>query len=208
MAEKRHLPRSQNVLGTESASLTIKQILSTLFNSSLPFTLYVYITMSSTFNYCHHSNSKAFECLYFTTCFPSTPLIAIMGEPRSSGKKWSQAQVNRESRKHLAESKRYNVPDLRVKVSELMHWKKKQFARRVVFRKVHIFGCVPRRCVWQTTHFLRQLNCAVEPNGGDYGRCWVSPRSSKKPPHPMVRRRDISLEIFPDTFNFRIQFKT
>ena len=154
MAEKRHLPRSQNVLGTESASLTIKQILSTLFNSSLPFTLYVYITMSSTFNYCHHSNSKAFECLYFTTCFPSTPLIAIMGEPRSSGKKWSQAQVNRESRKHLAESKRYNVPDLRVKVSELMHWKKNNLPGGLclekciflvvcqgdVFGKLHIFS--------------------------------------------------------------------
>ena len=67
---------------------------------------------------------------------------------------------------------------------------------------MHICSCVPWRCVWQTTHFLRQLNCAVEPNGGDYGRCWVSPRSSKKPPRPMVRRREISLEIFSDSFIF------
>ena len=95
----------------------------------------------------------------------------------------------------------YIVPDISVKCkSESIHWKK-QFAR-VVFWKVHIFACVPRRCVWQTTHFLRQLNCAVEPNGGDYGRCWVSPRSSKKPPRPMVRRREISLEIFSDIFIF------
>ena len=77
----------------------------------------------------------------------------------------------------------------------------------MVFSKVHICSCVPRRCVWQTTHFLRQLNCAVEPNGGDYGRCWVSPRSSKKPPRPMVRRREISLKIFSDIFIFASNLK-
>ena len=142
--------------------------------------------------------------VFYNVCsIYATPLciIAIMGEPRSSGKKWSQAQVNSESRKHLAESKRYIVSDLRVKCISESITEKKQFAR-VVFSKVHICSCVPRRCVWQTTHFLRQLNCAVETNGGDYGRCWVSPRSSKKPPRPMVRRREISLEIFSDIFIF------
>ena len=165
--------------------------------------------------------------VFYNVCsIYATPLciIAIMSEPRSSGKKWSQAQVNSESRKHLAESKRYIVSDLRVKfLSELIHCKKE--FDRAVFWEVHICSCVPWRCVWQTTHFprqlncvlksayfclcvwqtthfLRQLNCAVEPNGGDYGRCWVSPRSSKKPPRPMVRRREISLEIFSDTFIF------
>ena len=118
-----------------------------------------------------------------------------------AAKRRSQAQVNSESRKHLAESKRYIVSDLRVKCISESITENKQFAR-VVFSKVHICSCVPRRCVWQTTHFLRQLNCAVEPNGGDYGRCWVSPRSSKKPPRPMVRRREISLEIFSETFIF------
>ena len=145
---------------------------------------------------------------YHVCSIYATPLciIAIMSEPRSSGKKWSQPKVNSESRKHLAESKRYSVSDLRVKfLSESIH-RKKEFDR-AVFWKVHICSCVPRRSVWQTTHFLRQLNCAVEPNGGDYGRCWVSPRSSKKPPRPMVRRREISLEILSDSFIFASKSK-
>ena len=66
--------------------------------------------------------------VFYNVCsIYATPLciIAIMSEPRSIGKKWSQAQVNSESRKHLAESKRYSVSDLRVKfLSELIHCKK------------------------------------------------------------------------------------
>ena len=92
--------------------------------------------------------------VFYNVCsIYATPLciIAIMAEPRSSGKKWSQAQVNSESRKHLAESKRYIVSDLRVKfLSELIHCKKE--FDRAVFWKVHICSCVPWRCK-QTTNY-------------------------------------------------------
>ena len=172
--------------------------------------------------------------VFYNVCsIYATPLciIAIMAEPCSSGKKWSQAQVNSESRKHLAESKRYIVSDLRVKfLSELIHCKKE--FDRAVFWKVHICSCVPWRCKQTTNYtfsppielcfekciflFVCLANYTFSPpielcGWTEWRRLWAmlgfAPEQQKATPSYGEEERDFFGNLFR-FFHFRIQFKT